>query len=218
MARPVSALDTATDLTAHIVYDVARGRRQTRTMLSVTIAMGALAVVFIVSTIVAGNAGILWFAGFFAIIAAIGAGVTALFRAQIGHRVVGFSPRGVFVPALAFPVPWEQISMLSAVRYPNRAGGRGAGALATAAMSQGGVNDGGRLLNVIVRDAAGLREQVGTDLEYLVVENLAWEEKGANGFAVLLSNPSDEPTFAAFLLALKAEADARGIPITVANR
>jgi hypothetical protein len=218
MARPVSALESATDLTAVIVYDRARGARQTRTLLIMTIVMGLLAVAGIVTAIVAGNAGVLWFAGFFGIIALIGGAVTAAMRLQIGQRIVGFSPRGVFVPALTFPVPWEQISMLSAVRFSNRAGGRGAGAVATAAMSRGGVNDGGRVLNVIVRDAAALRQQVGTTFDYLVVDDLGWEEKGANGFAVLLSNPSDEPTFATFLLALKAEADARGIPITVANR
>jgi len=218
MARPVSALDGATELTAVIVYDRARGARQTRTLLGATIAMALIAGAFIVSAIVTGNAGVLGLAGFFGIIGLIGAAVTAVMRRQIGRRVVGFSPRGVFVPALTFPVPWEQISMLSAVRFSNRAGGRGAGAVATAAMSRGGVNDGGRVLNVIVRDAAALRQQVGTTDDYLVVDDLGFEEKGANGFAVLLSNASDEPTFAGFLLALKAEADARRIPITVANR
>lgn len=217
MAHTSSALDSATDLTAFVVYDRARGRRQTRTMLIATIAMGAFAVLFIALEVL-GARGMVWLGVFFGVFALFGAGITALLRVQIGSRVSGFSPRGVFIIGLPAPIAWDQISQLSAVRYPNRAYGRGAGALVTRAMSRGGVNDGGRVLNVILRDAAVVKQQLGKDFDFLVTENLVWEEKGANGFAVDFANPTDDAGFTGYLAALKVAADAHGIPITLADR
>ncbi len=217
MAAPVSALDSATDLTAFVVYDRVRGTRQARTGVIVGIAMGAFAGLFFVLAVL-GARGLVWLGVFFGVIALMWVGITALLRAQIGSRVSGFSPRGVFVIRLPAPIAWDQISQLSAVRYPNRKRGRDAGALLATAMSRGGVNDGGRVLNVILRDAAAVKEQLGKDFGFLVTENLVWEQKGAHGFAVDFAITTDDAGFTGYLAALKVAADAHGIPITLADR
>ena len=210
-----SALDSATDLRAVIVADRQRATRQIRTFVIVSILflVGAGALVP-----VALRSPWLWvIVGIILLVAAFGLLIVFGLRAQAGSRVVGFSARGVFVPALAFPVAWEEIAWLRAVQYSNQSGGSSAAVAATTAMAEAGVNDGGRDLNVVLKDAAAMKSRLGKTIDFLVVDNLPWEDTGVAGFQIYLSNPTDRFGFMDFVIALKAEADRRGIPFLVSN-
>jgi hypothetical protein len=170
--------------------------------------------VFAVAAVVSAtvNAGFWFFAGIFGLLAVAGVGVGLLTRSQAGQRMLGLSAAGVLVIRFAEAIPWGEVVRISAVRFDNSARVRGlGGAVAAAGMRLGGVNDGGRAINVVVRDPAAAKARAGRALEFMIQQPLPFEEKGVAGVHVLLSNALTEPQFAALLAGVRAEADAHGV-------
>jgi hypothetical protein len=206
-------------IVAELTYDPARARKQVRTLVIAGTVSAVATVGFVAAAIALPESRMAWviFAIIFGIPALLFLPIARVIASSAGSSLGAITAAGVRPLRFAESIPWELISGFSVVRYANKqkASDSVASVGTAGALAAGGINDGERFINVIVRDADAVKALIPKNLHFMVSASLAFDS-GEPGVSWQLGSSTSAQQFADFVAVLDREANEHNLTVRFA--